>query len=184
MNREVVELPFPEYAACSTQKALDHSYINYDNIAKSALTELVQKATLNSNKVPDILKIPDIVKKEYTKEEKAKFKYYCPSPQHIGDHRVSKLHRVHVGESRVNIIKHVLQSKITEDIAEKVSLCFMNCDELPTFNDIIRSVLWPAVQNVLKNHGEFSVMLACPNCNHSCDNDKHPNKNFIAVKKN
>lgn len=183
MDRELVELPFPEYAACSTERASKNSYVNINNIAKSALTELVQKATLNSNKVPDILKIPESIRKEYTKEEKAKYKCYCPSPQHVGDNRVSKLHRVHVGESRVNIIRNVLQSKISEDIAEKVSMCFMNSDELPTFNEVIKCVLWPAVQTVLKNHGDFSVMLACPNCNHSCDNDKHPDKNFVAVKK-
>ena len=181
MDRKVVELPFPEYAACSMEKALINSYINIDNIAKSALTELAQKATLNSNKVPNILKIPDSIRKEYTKEEKAKYKYYCPSPQHVGDNRVSKLQRVHVGVSRVNIINNILKSKISEDIAEKISMCFMNCDDLPCFKDIITCVLWPSVQSVLKNHGQFSVMFACPNCNHTCDNDKHPNYNFIAV---
>jgi hypothetical protein len=177
-----VHLLFPGYAACSIEKALDNSYINESNISKNALTELAQKSTLNSNKIPNNLRISESIRKDYTKEERAKYKYMCPSPQHVGDKRVSKLQRVHVGISRSNIIKKVLQKKIPEELAEKISMCFMCGDGFPTFDEILSIILRPAVQNVLKSHGNFSVMFACPNCNHTCDNDRHPGKNFIAVK--
>lgn len=181
MNSEDVILPFPKYAIVDIEKAKDNSYINKKNIAKSIATELVQKATLNSNKVPNQLKIPkDII---LTPEQKSKkVKYVCTCPLHEGDKYVTSLQRVHVGDSRVSMIENEGNSRNTAKVIDEIqNLCMNSENGLPTYYELLTLVAYPFVQNVLDRHPENAVMYACPVCNHKCDNDKHPNNNFIAV---
>jgi len=181
MNTEDVILPFPSYARVDIEKAKGNSYINQKNISKSIATELVQKATLNANKVPSELYIPRDV--QLTQEQiSKKVKYICPCPLHDGDRYVSKLQRVHVGHSRVSMIEKEGNSRDTNKVIDEIQNLCMNCENgLPTFYELLTIVAYPFVQNVLDRHSENAVMYACPVCNHKCDNDKHPNNNFIAV---
>jgi hypothetical protein len=181
MNNNDVILPFPKYAIVDIEKAKNNSYINKKNIAKSIATELVQKATLNSNKVPNQLKIPkDTI---LTPEQQSKkVKFICPCPLHEGDIYVTRLQRVHVGDTRVSMIKRIGNSRNTHEIIDELqNLCMNNENGQPSINELLTVVAFPFVQSVLDTHTENSVVFACPVCNHKCDNDKHPDSNFIAI---
>ncbi len=178
---EDIILPFPKHAKVNIEKAKSNSYINEKNISKSIATELVQKATLNSNKVPPELHIP---KDAQLSDEQIsrKVKYICPCPLHEGDRYVARLQRIHVGESRVSMIEKEKKSRNTARVIDEIqNLCMNSENGLPTYHELLSVVAFPFVQNVLDRHADNAVMYSCPVCNHKCDNDKHRDKNFIAI---
>lgn len=172
------ELLFPAEAICDLEKAKSHSRCKEKNVAKMAATESLQKATLASNKIPEKLKISNHIIQGLP-EEKKHLKFYCVCPLHDGDNMVSKLHRVHVGRTRGDMIKTKGLEQIPNETHCKLQeLASLPYDERASWFELLNPLLYTFHNAVFDEHEKNQVVFACPKCNHKCDNDKNPGKNF------